>query len=98
MEEHLIKIILWGTFKVYVRGVLISQKAYLNKKKQLATEEALKDITRLEAQHKVSQTDELKRRLNIEVNKLKLIEATQLPKEIMLNKKSLTTRVSLVRI
>lgn len=36
------KIILWETFKVYVQGILISQKAYLRKKKVVVVGEGLK--------------------------------------------------------
>lgn len=62
------KIILWETFKVFTRGILIGQKAYLNKQRQQEIKEQLQETKELERQHKVSYTQESKARLNAEVS------------------------------
>lgn len=46
------KVLLWKTFKAYIRGALVSQKVYLNKKRRLASEVILEESIGLEAQHK----------------------------------------------
>lgn len=45
-------------------------------KRHLASEDMLEEIARLEAQHKVMQSEELKQELEAKVSKLKLIGAT----------------------
>lgn len=57
------KVLLWDTFKAYIRGAFVSQKAYLNKKRCMASKEMLEEITALEAQHKVTRSKELKQEL-----------------------------------
>lgn len=72
------KILLWETFKVYVRGVLISQRCVLKGKKELIRKG--QDLERL---HEMAPTQEIKQRLATEASKLKLAEATQAAREIM---------------
>lgn len=52
----------------------------------MAAEEVLKELTRLEAQHKVVQTEELKQKQNTEIYNVKLIEASQTARDIMYTK------------
>lgn len=45
------KALLWDTSKPYIRGIFISQKAFLDKRKRKAIEQLSGEIALLEAQH-----------------------------------------------
>lgn len=66
-----------------MRGVFINQKAYINKRQYEASRGMLKKITNLEAQHKLSGEDSIKRNLDVELSKLKLLQASQAAMSVM---------------
>lgn len=67
-------------------GILISQKSYLNRKKEELLEECSGKIRSLERMHKVTPTQKIRQKLDNELSKLKLLEASQAAKDIMLGK------------
>lgn len=83
------KTLLWEMFKVYIRGVLIGQKAYLTRKHEAVTKNMKEVIARLEQNHKELPKHETKKRLEAEASKLKLTEASQVAKQLMYSKQML---------
>lgn len=70
------KALLWDTFKAYIRGAFINQKAYLNRQKRVITEKILGGMARLEARHKLIKSKKTKLDLDTKVNELKLMGAS----------------------
>lgn len=58
------KVLLWETFKVFSRGILMSQKSYLSRKRQKLSEECKRKISILESRHKATPTQVIKQELN----------------------------------
>lgn len=81
-----VKTLLWETCKVYIRGVLISQKAYVRRKKEVLVRKGQEEIMSLEERYKRTPTQKMKWRLDAETSKLKLIEVTQAARELMFSK------------
>lgn len=73
----------WVIFKDYIRGVLISQKAYLNKKKMAMSTETLAEIGLLERQYELTGNKDIKWDMEVKTNIFKLLDASQAAKEIM---------------
>lgn len=80
------KMLLWDTFKAYIRGILINQKVYVTKHQREASRNILQNIAILEAQHKVSGEDNVKRKLDMETSKLKLLQTSKAAKSILYSK------------
>lgn len=74
---------LWEAFKAYIRGILISQKAYVNKRQQDISKEMLKEITILETEHKETGKESIKEKLDEEIIMLKLVQAPMAAKSVM---------------
>lgn len=62
--------LLWNTFKAYIRGGFVNQKAYLNLKRQKAVDELRREVARLDAQCKIA-GDRSKLELDTKTNELK---------------------------
>lgn len=77
------KILLWDIFKAFIQDLLISQKVYMKRKKQNKLKNGLRELGQLEEEHKWVPMQEVKQRLDLEVAKLKLVEATQVANYIM---------------
>lgn len=83
------KALVWDTFKAVIRGIFISQKAYLNKKRQNSIGGLLNDITTFEAKYKATGSGSLKQELNIKISKLHLMEASLAAKSMLYAKQHL---------
>lgn len=71
------KILLWDTFKAFVRGIFINQKVHFTRLKKNLIVERQEAIVQLEVLHKQIPTWEIKVRLDSEISKLKLLEGTE---------------------
>lgn len=84
----------WGPFKAYIRGVLISappppQKKYRDRKCRHAVDDLNAQIGRLEQEHKLQWTQTLLDDLDVKKNQLKLLEAHNPTKEILFSRQRL---------
>lgn len=64
-------------------GVFISQKAYIKKRQLEASTELLKDIAKLDTQHKKYAEVSVKKELDFKISKLKLLQTSQEAKSIL---------------
>lgn len=83
------KTLVWDTFKAVIRGVFISLKAYLNRKRQNTVDKLLNKIAMLEAKHKATGLKSIKKELDIKLGKLNLLEASQAAKSLLYAKQHL---------
>lgn len=70
------KILFGETFKVFIHGVLISQKIYLSRKKSKLLDGPMRKVEQLEAVHKLTLCLEVKLRWLLEIANIKLAEAS----------------------
>lgn len=74
---------MWDTFKAFIRGILISFKADINKHWKLSRDMLLKGIIRLEEQNKQQVTREKTENLKQAYDKLKILDAHVIAKDLL---------------
>lgn len=70
------KILLWETFKAYARGVCITPKAYLNRKRKTLLDERLVEIRALERKYEWTNSKDMKNEIELKINIVKKVDAT----------------------